>query len=129
MKYNKAFKMNCIEIGECTIGDAAKQRQIPKQTIARWIRLYKKYGEAGLENKKPGVIEKPIDSIVESDVLRLWNEKKRAAYKMLRDLRIRDGNKKISKRQIEKIYKKNNLKIKETQDSSRENKNSPTDKS
>ncbi len=117
MRYSKEFKLQSVKIGNDSISGAAKKRNIPKQTLARWVKIYRRYGAKGLENKKPGAKEKKIDAMTEKKILNLWRKKKRSAYKMLRDLgkkgpHLNENNKKtkpISKREVYKIYKKYNL--------------------
>lgn len=115
MKYSKEFKLEAVKYKEETISEAARKREIPKQTLSRWVKQYKHYGKEGLHNKKKGAKEKPINPELEKKVLRLWVKKKRSAYKMLRDLsrkgsgNNRNKNEYISKREIYKIYKKYSL--------------------
>lgn len=126
MKYSKKFKLEAVLYKETTISEAAKKRKIPKQTLSRWVKLYKHYGKEGLENKKTGAKEKKIDPNVERRILSMWIKKKRSAYKMLRDLgrkfshpfngknNNKEKNGSISKRDVYKIYKKYDLKHEKT---------------
>jgi len=121
MKYTKEFKLRCIKIGECSIGDTAKDKNVPKQTISRWIKLHRELGHQGLENKTPGVKKKLISPENEEKVLNLWAERKRSAYKMFRDLskkrsipgRDKNNHSNVSKREVYEIYKKHHLNYKE----------------
>jgi hypothetical protein len=114
MAYKKEFKLECIKIGKCSIGDFAKEKQIPKQTLSRWIKIYNRLGPEGLDSKKPGPKGHTIDPKVEELVLNLWGEENRTAYKMHKDVNRKDGP--VSKRDIYSIYKKNNLIIKKSQE-------------
>lgn len=92
-----------------SVNDFSEIKKIPKQTIYRWIRGYKKYGEAGLENKKPGKRVTQINERFEGLVLSLWSERKRGSHKLWIDLRARGFF--VSERQIQKIYVKHALKM------------------
>lgn len=110
MGYDKKLKLKFIKYfktGERSISQIALKANIPRQTLTRWIRLYKKFGENGLENKKPGVKEKPINLETEKRGLQLWKERKRSKYSMRKDLKIKGIN--ISNWAINKIYKKYHL--------------------
>lgn len=110
MKYNKKFKLKFIKYFKTknfSISQIALKAQIPKQTLARWIRLYQMFGEKGLEDNKPGVKEKFINADTETQVLQLWKERKRSKYRMRKDLKIKHIN--ISEWSINKIYKKYKL--------------------
>jgi transposase-like protein len=110
MKYNQEFKLKLIkhfEAENSSISQIALKKQIPKQTLARWIRLYRLFGERGLENNKPGVKETPVNADTDAQVLQLWKEMKRSKYRMRKDLKIKDIN--ISEWELQKIYKKYKL--------------------
>lgn len=116
MRYNIKSKLRFIryfKTKNLSISKIAKKEKIPKQTLARWIKSYNLFGKKGLENKKPGAKEKPINPDIEKKVLDLWNKRKRSLYKMIRDLRIKNHNQAgdISKRKIEKIYEKHGFSI------------------
>jgi transposase-like protein len=58
MAYNKEFKLRCIKhagLNISSISEVADIKRIPKQTLSRWIREYKRFGEKGLEttNQEP----------------------------------------------------------------------------
>lgn len=114
MKYDKKFKLKFIKYFKTenlSISKIARRVNIPKQTLARWIRLYKRYGEKGLENRKSGVKEKPINYKFEELVLNLWKKKERSSYKMRKDLKKdskRNGYS-LSEWSINKVYKKYKL--------------------
>lgn len=116
MFYGKKFKLDLVrnsKSGKSSISEIARIKQIPKQTLARWIRLYKLFGEEGLENKKAGAKVIPINQKFEILVLNMWKKRKRSVYRMRKDLK-KDSKRNgfnISERQIRKIYKKNRLQI------------------
>lgn len=110
MKYDKKVRLDyieCCRLKDSSIGKIAKAKKIPRQTLTRWLKNFRKYGEKGLENKKSGVKEISIDLEVEKLILQLYNKKKRTVYRMRKDLKIKDIN--ISEWQIRKIYKKHKL--------------------
>src|SRR5690349_12856961 len=105
--YSKDLKLKFIKIfkrSNLSISRLAKKEKIPKQTLARWIKLYKMFGERGLENRKSGVKETPIDYEFEKLVVKMWEREERSVYRMRLDLK-QEGHD-ISERQIRKIYKK-----------------------
>ncbi|MFA4960477.1 MAG: helix-turn-helix domain containing protein [Candidatus Pacearchaeota archaeon] len=113
MVYEKDFKLNTIrkyQVRDISISKFADEMQIPKQTLARWIKQYKKLGEKGLENKKQGAKKVFIDPIIEKKIIQLWKEKNRSRYRMRKDLKTKNIN--ISGWTVDKIYKKNNLNLK-----------------
>src|SRR3989338_3648961 len=117
MRYNKKFKLRIIryyKAGNLSISDIARKEQIPKQTVARWIKLYSFLGGKALENKKPGAKEIPINHEYEKIVLFLWKKGKRSVYTMRKELKkyLRKNGHTISERQIKKIYLKNKLQVK-----------------
>jgi len=110
MRYDKKFKLKSIKyfVSICSsISKIAQKRQIPKQTLARWIKLYIRFGERGLENRKAGAKEMPLSSDTETKALQLWKERKRSKYSMRKDLKIKGIN--ASEWSIKKIYKKYKL--------------------
>lgn len=112
MAYSKAFKIRCIkhfELGFSSITEVADIKRIPKQTLARWIRIYKRFGERGLENKKPGAKETKLNQKFEQFVLFKWKKRKRSSHKLWISMRKKGFI--VSERQIQKIYKKYGLKM------------------
>lgn len=114
MGYDIRLKVKIIKLfqtGNVSLSQIALREDIPKQTISRWIELYKMFGYEGLENKKSGAKEVPIDPGLEILVVDKWNKNKRSPYKMRKDLRkdLRRNSYNISQRQIKKIYKKHKL--------------------
>ncbi len=117
MAYDVPFKLKCIRDFKATnssISEFSRKQGIPKQTLARWLSLHRKFGKIGLENRKAGAREKPINEGFERLVLEMWRKAKRSAYKMRIDLRkdIRRNGYVISQREIEKIYLKHRLEVK-----------------
>ena len=110
MKYTKKFKLKVVgdfNAGNSSLSGVALKNQIPRQTLARWIKLCTVFGEEKLENRKPGIKETPINPETEEQVLQLWKERKRSKYRMRKDLKIKDTH--ISEWKIRKIYKKYKL--------------------
>jgi len=114
MGYDKSIKLKLVKKfkeGNKSLSQVALKWNIPKQTLARWVKLYNRFGEIGLENRKPGTKEIKIDLGFEKLVLEMWKKKKRSVYMMRKDLR--KGSKRngynISERQVRKIYKKHSL--------------------
>ncbi len=110
MKYTQKFKLKVVRSyvrGDASIGKVSKKYNLPKQSLSRWVRIYKNFGKKGLKNSKRGVKDSPIDPSTEKRLLKLWKEKKRSRYRMRRDLMSR--NIFISPWTVDKIYKKNRL--------------------
>ena len=112
MAYDKEFKIRCVNhfgLGFTSISGVAEIKKIPKQTLARWIRLYRKFGEEGLENRKPGAKEMRINETFEEFILSKWKERKSSSHKLWLELRMEGYN--VSERQIQKIFRKHGLKM------------------
>ena len=112
MAYSKEFKLKAIKhanLGLSSIPLVAEIKKIPKQTLYRWIKSFRRFGEEGLENDKPGAKETEINTKFEQSVLLKWKERKRSAHKLWIDLKMEGYN--VSERQIQKIYRKHGLKI------------------
>ena len=110
--YSKEFKKRCVRhfaLGYSSISGVAMLKKIPKQTLARWIRNYSKFGESGLENNKPGAKKIEINKRFESEILSLWKERKRSCHKLWIDMKKKGFD--VSERQIQQIYKKHGLKM------------------
>lgn len=110
--YNKQFKLKCIrhyEVSLSSISEVAILKKVPKQTLARWIRNYRRFGEISLENKNPGAKETRINPNFEQFVLIKWKERKRSSHKLWIDLKMAGYN--VSERQIQKIYRKYGLRM------------------
>jgi len=112
MAYSKQFKLKCIKhskLSFSSIPEVAILKKIPKQTLYNWIEAYNKFGEEGLENNKPGAKETEINPNFEQLILLKWKERKRSSYKLWLDLKMAGYN--VSQRQIQKIFRKHNLKM------------------
>lgn len=112
MSYTKAFKLKAIKHAEMNISSApivAELKKISKQTLYNWIYDYNKYGESGLENKKPGAKPLEINKKFEQLILDKWKSRKRSCHKLWIDMKMKGYN--VSERQIQKIFKKHNLKM------------------
>lgn len=112
MAYSTNFKHRIIKhvrLGITPISVISKSRKIPKQTIYRWINKFHKYGEVGLENRKPGAKENQINEIFEKRILANWNERNKGVHKLW--LATQATGFGVSERQIQKIYVKHELKM------------------
>ena len=112
MAYSKEFKLRAIKhvrMSLSSIPVVAQLKKIPKQTLYNWIEAYKRVGEAGLENNKPGAKEIIINPNFEQLVLGKWKERKRSSHKLWMDLKMTGYN--VSERQIQKIFRKHGLKM------------------
>ena len=112
MGYSKKFKLRVIRhvnMGITPIEQIAQIRKIPKQTIYKWISRHRSFGEAGLENKKPGAKEQRINVTFEKLVLATWNERNYGVHKMW--LALQAVGFCVSERQIQKVYGRHNLKM------------------
>ncbi|MFA6088247.1 MAG: DDE-type integrase/transposase/recombinase [Candidatus Woesearchaeota archaeon] len=112
MGYTKKFKervLKHVNLGITPIEHIAQIRKIPKQTIYRWIKLKKKYGNFALENKKPGAKQIQIIVTFENKILLTWKLRNSAVNKMWRKLKTEGFD--VSERQIQKIYRKHGLKM------------------
>ena len=112
MAYNKKFKLKVlkhVDLGITPIEHISKIRRIPKKTIYRWLAKRKRYGELGLENRRPGAKPEQINVIFEKLVLSLWQRRQRGVHKMWKELKKMGFS--VSERQIQKVYRKHNLKM------------------
>ena len=112
MSYSKEFKLRCVNhfgLGFSSISEVAIIKRIPKQTLARWIRNYKAFGENSLENKEPGAKELKINPVFETLVLSEWKRRKRSSHKLWIYMKTKRYD--VSERQIQKIYKKHGLQM------------------
>ena len=112
MAYTLKFKKRVVRqamLGLSSITFISKSKKIPRQTIYRWIRQYKKDGLYGLENKKPGAKESQINVTFEKLVFAKWIIRHRGVHKMWLDLKEMGFS--VSERQIQKIYRRNGLKM------------------
>lgn len=112
MAYSKKFKLGCIicyEKNYGSISDVAAFKDIPKQTLSRWIKKYNKFGEIGLENNKPGAKETKINPKFEEVIVSEWNDRKRSARKLWIHMKRKGYD--VSERQIQKIFRKHGLRM------------------
>ena len=98
-----------MDLGITSISDISKYRRVPRRTLYRWYERYKKYGNIGLENKKPGRKLQKINVTFEKLVLSTWDELKYGSPKMY--LLLLQKGFSVSQRQIQKIYVINGLKM------------------
>ena len=110
MVYSLKRKMKILKhvrLGVSSVEEVSKIRKIPKKTIYRWLEKFeKKYGLGSLENNKPGQKSTILEEEEVQRVLDLWNSRARGVHKMYLAL---DGD--LSERQIQKVYRKHNLKM------------------
>lgn len=112
MVYSKDFKLKCIKhykLGFSSISEVAEIKNIPKQTLSRWLNNHHKFGEISLENKKPGAKELEINSKTEEIIIAEWKRRKRSSHKLWITMKKKGYD--ISERQIQKIFKKRGLKM------------------
>lgn len=112
MAYSKKFKLGVIKhvnMGITPIEWVSKIRKVPKQTIYRWLKLYNRYGKKALKNRKPGAQKLEMNPRFKQLTLDLWAERKCGVHKIWLSLRAKGFD--VSERQIQKIYRKNNLKM------------------
>ena len=112
MAYSLKFKLKIVKhvrLNITPIENISIIRNVPKQTIYRWLKKFKKFGQNGLENKKPGAKESRINVTFEKVVLSTWELRRMGVYKMWLHLEKKGFG--VSERQIQKIYRKHNLKM------------------
>lgn len=112
MVYTKAFKLKIIRhvrMGITPVEHIGIIRGIPKQTIYRWLTAYKRYGENGLENSRPGAKPLRINETSQQRILAEWKMRPRGSAKLWRDLKLKGLG--ISQRQIQKVYRQYDLKV------------------
>lgn len=112
--YKKELKLKYVKeytFGNSSITKIAQKLKIPKQTLARWVKLYKSFGSTALENKKAGVKQKPINENMESLVLDEWKKAKKSVYAMRKVIKkaTKKNGHNVSERQIRRIYRKHKL--------------------
>ena len=106
------FKLKIIKhinLNISPIETISKIRNIPKQTIYRWIKLHRLYGEVGLQNKPTGAKKTELNINFEMFVLSLWAKRSLGVHKMWLNLRTKGFD--VSERQIQKIYNQYKLKM------------------
>jgi len=112
LAYSLNFKLKVIKhVNLCItpVEQIAEIRGIPKQTIYRWIYLYGRYSEKGLQNKKPGAEEIRISINFEIFILSLWAQRNAGVHKIW--LSLQEKGFTVSERQLQKIYRRYGLKM------------------
>lgn len=112
VSYTIRKKLYCVKqaLAKITpITEICRNRQIPRRNLYRWIEKYNKFGEKGLIEKKRGIEQTKIGFEFEKLVLNLWVENKVGSPKMY--LITKKLGFSVSQRQIQKIYRKHNLKM------------------
>lgn len=112
MAYSFEFKLKVIKHWKRSITPVTQMtviRGVPRRTIYRWIKTYKKFGAEGLRNRKPGAKEIRINDTFKNKVLELWKERPRGVHKMW--LALNKQGFSVSERQIQKVYRLEKLKM------------------
>ncbi len=91
------------------ISEIARNRKIPRRTIYKLLERYKKFGINGLEPLKRGRKKDKINAQFEKLVLAKWHTRSAGVHKMWLDLTKMGFS--VSERQIQKIYRKHELKM------------------
>jgi putative transposase len=112
MAYDPSFKKRILkhcDLSVSNISQVSSIRNVPRRTIYRWKERCKKYGESGLQNRKPGAKATNVNSIFSTKVIELWHERPRGVHKIWLDLqRLGYG---VSERQLRKIYRREGFKM------------------
>lgn len=111
MVYSFRKKCYCVRqalLGVTSICEIAKNRKVPRMTIYRWIKLYKKGGYDLLKNHSSGAPELKINSLFEQLVIDFWKNHKYGSGKTW--LILKEQGFGVSQRQIQKIFNKNGFK-------------------
>ena len=85
MGYTIKKKKYCVKqvlAGITPISEISRNRKVPRRTLYRWIKRYKRYGDIGLENKNPGRKKEPINQNFEKLVSKLWHKLRYGSPKM-----------------------------------------------
>lgn len=112
MGYSFKFKkrvLKHVDKNITPIEQIATMREMPKQTIYRWLRIRRQYGESALENKKSGAKKVRINVTFAKNVMAIWNLRPRGAHRMKSFLDEKGFS--VSERQIQKIYRLHNLRM------------------
>ncbi len=91
------------------ISEISRNRNIPRRTIYKLLEKYKKFGFKGLEPLKRGRKKDKIHVHFEKLVLAKWHTRSIGVHKMWLELTKKGFG--VSERQIQKIYKKYELKM------------------
>ena len=112
MSYSKEFKMRCIKqvkMNLHSVGVTAELKKVSFKSLYRWLGLFERYGESGLDNEKPGAKETTINPKFEKMILDEWKKRKRSSHKLWITMKTKGFD--VSERQIQKIFKKHGLKM------------------
>ena len=110
-KKKKKYYVKQILTGKQTATEISRYRRIPRRTLYRWLDRYKKQGEEGLENKRPGRKCDIIDPVLEEQVYKFWSTYKYGAHKTRLKLKARGLD--ISERLIQRVFNKCGCKMNE----------------
>lgn len=91
------------------ISEIARNRQVPRRTIYKFLEKYKKFGIKGLEPLKRGRKKDKINAHFEKMILAQWHTRSCGVHKMW--LKLKKKGFGVSERQIQKIYRKHELKM------------------
>lgn len=112
MKYSLKLKLWCVKqmkLGLTHISDISRNRKVPRRTLYRWKERFEENGSEGLVNKNPGREETVINNKFKHLVIHTWYDTKYGSSKM--KLFLDEKGFDVSQRQIQKIYKENDLKM------------------
>jgi len=112
MAYEPEFKRKILRhfsLHVSNLTQVSEIRKVPRRTIYRWIERYKRYGESGLLNRKPGSKPTNVNSNFTAKVIELWQERPRGVHKMWLDLQKLGYG--VSERQLRKIYRRECFKM------------------
>jgi len=111
MAYTLRKKRYCVKQAIAkivAIAEICRNRKVPKRTLYRWIKRYKKFGLNGLVNQKIGRKPDKINPKFEIVVYKLWHTWKYGSPKMwtkLRNLDLKSHKGKSRKYTINMISK------------------------
>lgn len=112
MAYSLKFKLKVIKHWKRSITPISQMeiiRKVPRQTIYRWITIYKKYGAQALENKKPGAKKQTLNHRFKELIINSWIERPKGSHKMWLEFQTKGFN--VSQRKIQEIFREKNFKM------------------
>jgi putative transposase len=112
MAYSFEFKLKVVKHWKRSITPVSQMeiiRKVPRQTIYRWINIYKRYGAQGLENKKPGAKKQQINLKFKQRIIESWIERPKGSHKMWLEFQAKGFN--VSQRKIQEIFREKNFKM------------------
>ena len=112
MAYSFKYKIKVIKHWKRSITPISQMeiiRKVPRQTIYRWINIYKKYGAQALENKKPGAKKQELNPKFKQLIIKSWIERPKGSYKMW--LEFQEKGFYVSQRKIQEIFREKNFKM------------------